>query len=298
MAIDDLATQFAEQLLAAAVLRLLPTPERLKQLEDGWARAVSTHPELKVNPEHVVREVASRLIASSEAQEAPDLSALRFEDLYLIAACGDGHPRAHALLEQKVRAVADLVLRRKLQDDELEDTVQAALAMLLLNPAKLASYSGEAPLDSWLRVVVVRVALTLQRRTPRAEALEERLAQAAPQERVDPDLALLRDQYRGALAQALTGALSELDQRTRSVMRLHLVDGVQLEDIARMYSVHRSSVSRWLALGREHLQQQTRRLLQERLRLGPVSLVSLIHLMRADDELHLRSMLGDASTDD
>ncbi|WP_395812894.1 sigma factor-like helix-turn-helix DNA-binding protein [Archangium minus] len=60
------------------------------------------------------------------------------------------------------------------------------------------------------------------------------------------------------LTQVLAEALAALPSRERTVLRLHLVEGLSLERIGTVYRTHKSTVSRWLARAREEVLAGTR----------------------------------------
>src|SRR5437667_270564 len=65
------------------------------------------------------------------------------------------------------------------------------------------------------------------------------------------------EDFRGALA----ASFRQLAPRERALLRLHFVNGLNIEAIGTAYGVHRATVARWLVAIRRDLLDQTRELL-------------------------------------
>ena len=65
------------------------------------------------------------------------------------------------------------------------------------------------------------------------------------------DVAALAAERRERLRTVLTAAIEALPARARLLVRLHHLEGVTLDALARMHAVHRATVARWLAGARE-----------------------------------------------
>ena len=162
-------------------------------------------------------------------------------------------------------------------------------------PPRVAEYQGGGPLVAWLRAAAVRTALNLQRAEGRRARVEEDaeagpLAEATGAE-ADVELGYLRRHHREDFQAALTEALAALPARERTVLRLHVVEGLSLERIGAMYRTHKSTVSRWVARAREEVLEGTRQRLAERLRLSSGELHSLMRVVRGELDLSLPSLL-------
>jgi RNA polymerase sigma-70 factor (ECF subfamily) len=95
-----------------------------------------------------------------------------------------------------------------------------------------------------------------------------------------------------AFEQAFSGALGQLSDRDKALLRLHHIDGVSLEQLGTLYRTHRATVARWLAMARQRLLDGTRALLAERHRLPLAECDSIIREAQSQLELTLRSLLG------
>jgi RNA polymerase sigma-70 factor (ECF subfamily) len=141
-------------------------------------------------------------------------------------------------------------------------------------------------------VVVIRAALDLRRSAkPDAACEEETLADvAAPGD--DVELSLIKAHYRKEFKEAFAVALETLSSRERSVLRLHLLDGLNIEQIGALYKAHRATVARWIAGSRKKLDSATREALAVKLKLGEQELASLVGLVQSQLEVSLSRLLA------
>lgn len=241
------------------------------------ARARAAWPGVELSPEAFVGYLGRRLPPG----EAPErsLRAVHAEDLYLAAACVEGEAGARAALEAHYLPRMRAAARRVLQDADAAEVVQRVRTRLVWGEAGgapgLAAYQGRGPLAAWLRAAVVRAALNTRRAGARQERAEqEAIASATLGPAADwvPPSERHAEDFRAALAEALEA----LPARERTLLRLHLVEGLSLERLGTVYRAHKSTVSRWLAQAREEVREGTRVRLAERLRLSPSEVHSLV----------------------
>jgi RNA polymerase sigma-70 factor (ECF subfamily) len=85
-----------------------------------------------------------------------------------------------------------------------------------------------------------------RRRGEREPLLEE----AAMEAIADADHASHQDvdkpRYREAFAVAFRRALTQLSARDRNLLRLNLIDQLSVDELGKLYSVHRATAARWL----------------------------------------------------
>jgi RNA polymerase sigma-70 factor (ECF subfamily) len=198
------------------------------------------------------------------------LPELAVEDLYLAFACACGVAPALEAFTRTVLGEVDAHVAHVDGSAAFKDDVRAVLAAKLLVAAPgatpaIADYAGRAPLSAWVRIAAIRAALNL-RRGKAGEALRaaereiDEIADAG-----DVELDAIRRRYRPAFEAAIAQALSTLPVRDRTLLRLRLVEGVEVDAIATMYRVHRTTVTRWLADSRATLFDETRRILTSEL---------------------------------
>ncbi|QRK10968.1 sigma-70 family RNA polymerase sigma factor [Archangium violaceum] len=271
----------------------------LPSLEAELARmldsARAAWPRVRLDEAVFLRHLAERLPPSSEPERA--LRALPAADLFLACACVRGDAAAHAALEAHfLPKVAAAVARVYPGADAASEVCQVLREKLLTpesgRPPRMADYQGQGPLAAWLRAAAVRTALNLRRSSQRqARAEEEALADASVPVG-HPELELLRQRHRADFQAALAEALAALSSRERTVLRLHLVEGLSLERIGAVYRTHKSTVSRWLARAREEVLAGTRSRLAERLHLSDGELHSLLRDVPGQLDQSLSSLLA------
>ncbi len=258
----------------------------LAQAEHEWGP-------LGLSQDDFVRYLGERLPA--ERSIAEGLATLHGPDLYLACACAFGSRPALALFERHFIPTIDPHLAKVDRSPSFVDEARQRVRERLLvgvdgRPPKIAQYTGQGALRAWLRVSAVRTALTMvRRRKPDAEAsaggLE--LQPAAG----DVELELLRRRHARDLEAAFAGALASLSVDDRNIMRLHYLDGLTIEQIARTYGMSRAGAGRALLRIRAVLLDEAKRLLGERLRLPPTELDSALALLRSHMQVSLRSLL-------
>ncbi|HEV7554644.1 MAG TPA: hypothetical protein VGO00_04260, partial [Kofleriaceae bacterium] len=142
-------------------------------------------------------DVVISAIARSIADGTP-ITGLFAEDLYFAQACAAGMPVAVGELESVLaKQIAANLRGMGLSDIELNEILQDIRVKLLVtgdSAAKIATYSGRAPLRGWLRIVATRAALDRFRRNTPAGTANDDLVEAAAT--VDsPELELFRRKY-------------------------------------------------------------------------------------------------------
>ncbi len=226
------------------------------------------------------------------------LQTLDWGELVLAAGCANGERVALDIIDRELLAGIRGALRSmKLNDTTVDETLQQVREKLLVAKSDaeplICKYAGEGSLRSLVRVVAVRTALMRLRKEKR-EVLDgggesSRLERALGDD--DPELSAIREQYKDELKAAFERAVATLSARQRNVMRLQMVDGVAVDEIARLYDVHRVSVSRWLGDARRHIAATVKADLGSRLGLAQAELQSLIRLVQSQVELSVERVL-------
>jgi RNA polymerase sigma-70 factor (ECF subfamily) len=160
-------------------------------------------------------------------------------------------------------------------------------------PAKLRDYVGRGRLASWLRVVAVRVALDRHRSQRPVAELDDAMAISA-----DPELGYLEARYRQQFQDAFRTALGELEPRERTVLRMHLVDGLAIDRIGVIYDVHRATAARWLSSARDNLYEMTRAHLRAELGLNDDEFASIVRLVRSRLDISVMRLLEESGEPD
>ena len=241
-----------------------------------------------LTPERFVRHLARHLPEGS----LEGLRQLHAADLYLACACSEGERQALLAFEQHILQKVPARLGQ-LPAATVDEVLQVLRQRLLLgrggSPPKIADYSGRGPLLAWVRIIASRVVGELASQEGRQVLFDEPpevLARMLSSE--DPERALLKEDSRPVLAEALRKALAALPERERALLRLHHLHGVTMDKLATMYGESRSGVARRVAQARERLLKLTRAELASRLNLAGTELESLLGLVRSrlDFSLH------------
>lgn len=255
------------------------------------ARGRAAHPEVTVDG-----PLFASHLARCGAVVSNGGAAARAEDLYL--ACGGllGDATAVATLRRAHRPVIVGYLRQidvsAAFVDEVEQRLwDQALVGTSGTPPKLATYSGQGALAGWVGIAAQRIALMMHRH----EAAEERAADgAAAQPDLgfdDPELAFMKEDLRSKFRSAISRAVEALDDRERMVYRLHIVEGLTVEAIGRIYAVNHSTVSRWLGKARDAVVAEAQRLMREEMDLSPAEFDSVAPLLVSRLDLSVSRIL-------
>ena len=185
------------------------------------------------------------------------LDGLHDADLYRVA-LASSDPRRSAR-SSAARPRIDVALRRLRLPGGTADEVKQALRFELLvgdGAPKIADYAGRGELAAWLRVTATRKALKLVRRGAREQTLDDILLDHWPDATPGPERRHLRSTYTAELKRAIGDAFATLDVRQRNLLRQHILDELTIDDLARLYRVHRDL--RALARRRADLGRGTR----------------------------------------
>jgi len=260
------------------------------------ARARRAHPALAVTDEGFARHLG-RAVSTETDEPLTDLDTLELEDLFLACACLAGSAGALDAFEarcgERIRAaLAANVPSPEARGEVAQRLRDAVFVGTLETPPKLALYSGRGPLDRWTAIVAQRLALMMARSESTGRRAHERASLEAAILPQEPEVAFAKEQYRAQFEQAFTDALGILNEKDRLLLRLHLVSGVSVESIGKMYQVSQSTASRWLASAREAVATEVQRLLAERLHLARSEMASLARIVASQIDLSMSRLLA------
>jgi len=257
----------------------------------AFARGRAAHPRLKLT-EDAFRRHYERAVRSE--RQGPE-KGLAVEDLYLACACASGVAGAAAAFEAKYSKILRRAVARVLSNPtERDEVVQSARQALLVGSAntdpKIGTYTGQGPLEHWVAVAAIRLAIS----HGRAESAERRLREKVSYDALggDPELLLVKGEIRQELQAAVKDALGRLDDRARLVLRLWLVSGSTLANIGKAFGVTQQTVSRWLADARDQIFTDVQRALADRLKIGRDELPSLARLLSSQLDISISRLLG------
>jgi RNA polymerase sigma-70 factor (ECF subfamily) len=217
--------------------------------------------------------------------------AIAVEDLYLAQACATGQRAAiEAFAQLCDPALASALRQMGLSADSVDEISQDVRTKLLVGPTpRIATYSGRASLKSWTRTVATRAAVDRLRK--HVTTSDDELLDRVPDPARTPELEHFHEIYRGEFKDAFEEALATLDVRERNLLRHHFVDGLTTEEIGALYSVHKTTAFRWLEAARTALSKRVRTGFQQRLKVLPAELDSILTLLQSQIDLSLSRVL-------
>lgn len=240
------------------------------------------------------RQIVARLQIRVQDDPQMQLDELHDKDLYLAFALADGNEAALRVFEVELVPQIDVALRRLRLAGGTADEVKQSLRFELLadERKRIADYAGRGELAAWLRVSATRKALKLIRKVDREETLDEILLDHWPNATPGPEKKHIRTQYTGELKKAIREAFAALEVRQRNLLRQHILDELTIDDLARLYRVHRATCARWLADARADLGKHTRKKLVSALGIQQKDeMDSMLRFLDSDIELSISRIL-------
>jgi RNA polymerase sigma-70 factor (ECF subfamily) len=267
---------------------------RLQAIVDRAARA---WPDLAVDPARLVASIAR---AAGENIEA-GLTELYVEDLALAVACADGLPNALAHCDRLCGGAITAAVARVDRSPDLRDEVRQILWQRIFvgtagKAPRIHSYAGRGPLAGWVAVAAQRVALDLTRSAARTTGLDPGADELLPANQ-HPEIDYLRTRYKAEFEAAVREALAGLPDRDRLLLKLTIVSGLSHEQLANIYSVNQSTISRWIARAREQVLEATEREVCSKLGMPPGEFRSLAGLLVSRLDLSISRVLDTPDTD-
>jgi RNA polymerase sigma-70 factor (ECF subfamily) len=291
---------FFDQLAAAApgAARALGEPEAVeRRFADLADAAAAAWPGVIVAREALARAVVEKLAGADPPPLGPDL----VTELHLALACAAGDAAAIAAFERRYLDGVPQALAHMRLPAATVDSVRAIVCDKLLlrdgeRPPRLLDYAGRGRLRGLVQVSAVRAALDVVRAGARERLAPDSDLAALPSPEVDPELQLMKEQYRAAFAEAFAEAVRALAPRDRNLLRLHFLGGVTLEQLAAMYGVHRATVVRWLATVRKDLLGDTRKRMRARTAVSADELDSVMRLIESRLDVSVQRLLSSLET--
>jgi len=197
-------------------------------------------------------EVVNKYAPGSSPAQARDFCrSLRSEDLVLARACATGNERAWETFIVRFREkLYDTGLQIAREDSaarELADSMYADLYGALNREgkrvSKLASYTGRGSLEGWLRTVMAQEHINRYRKQKRLVSLEEESEDGNQFPTPEKEQPIPVD---SRVVTATDDVLAGLTPEDGFVLAAYYLDGRTLAEIARMLSVHESTISRKL----------------------------------------------------
>jgi len=240
-----------------------------------------------------VRCSSAALLDHAAALGVSDAQLSNFgQDLLLAYACAEQDPAALKVFDAQylTRAIPSLS-RVDSAPHFLDEATQQLRERLLAPPnPRIRGYAATGPLLSWVRVAAVRVGLDLKQRESKHS--HEMLADCLLQEF---DIAPTEtSRYREALEGSIRKVFQQLEARERNLIRLHYIDGLSVERLGAMYSVHRATAARWIVAVRDRIFEDVAQDLRATLNLSPSEFQSVLGLVRSYLDASLSGLFGSA----
>jgi RNA polymerase sigma-70 factor len=219
---------------------------------------------------------AARFERARLATQIAGLDGDHRDDVVLAWAVAAGIAPAIADVDALVASAVQHVRARNLAGNALDDIAQLARVRLLTGDG-ITSYQGRGSLAAFVRTIVMRLAIDHVRATREQPA--DDVASLLDHVATNPELAHMRDRYAADLADALRTAWSALAAHERFVLELELHQHLSIEQIARVYGVHRTNATRRIASARAALVSGVRAALREKLQIADATLDSILRLL-------------------
>lgn len=279
----------------------VPQDEAEGLLERAWKSGGGPWPEVVLPADRFVVTLAEGLSSEDEGVALAQVLEKRdLPGLYLACACLNKVPAAVEALERHYLVKLPILLGAiKLPGGMLDDVCQQVRMHLLVGTAKsgprLVKYTGEGRLLNWIRVNALRIALrqgTAARETPQGDVIEElaHLQARTP----DVELDLIKRRYRPEFNQAARAAITALPAEEQDLLRFRYMDRLTTTEIALIFGVDQSTISRRLKGLLQKLGDETKRRLQERLGLSVKEFESLLADIESQLSLSLSQILHPA----
>lgn len=190
------------------------------------------------------------------------------EELELVRRCADGDEAAWDELLRRYGAFLDWIIRRALTSargrlpgpDEVADVRNEVVAWLVAGEGRvLRTYRGESKLTSWLGVLVGRRARRIASRGASLDHKTVSLDALTPE--ATSHLAVSRGEEseaaaRGRALEALAGAIEELSQRDRALLKGAFYDRRSYVELAQELGVREDSVGQLLFRAKKRLKER------------------------------------------
>lgn len=281
-----------------------PPRELSKALEGVLYRARVQETSFEIEPAAFARYVGER--ARGVEDLTVHLGGLHAGDLWLACGCAEGMRRALVRFQNRFGPDIDMAISRSNNAKiAAEDFRQHLMTKLFVAsdgaPPRIAEYNGMGPLRGWIRITIVRQVIDLVRRSRRRDLghqVDETEMLGLRAVESDPELAYVRSTYQAELREALKEGFASLTPRERNLLRLHLIHRLGIDDVARIYDVHRATAHRWRLRAQENLLTATRAALHSRLGTNTKSLREALGAVESDLHITVRRYLSRDTEDE
>jgi len=225
--------------------------------DQAYSAGYALHGDLQLDREafhsHIQRIIAKHLGLDALPDAALMLcNRLHTDDLYLALACAQQNARAWEVFFSAYRAYIRGMARSALPAEAAAMDLADSLPGHLFLPdragqSRVASYDGQTSLATWLRVIIIHLAINHQARKANGhEPLESVLGMADELSLQRIETALRASSFEPLIQAAIQTAGQGLSQRERLIMLWRYEDGLSGQEIAQLLEVHPSTITREL----------------------------------------------------
>lgn len=251
--------------------------------------ARAAHPGTKADVEAFVQRLG--VLAGGDPER---LGSLARADLWLAHATAAGCPRALAAFERQVFGPRVAAVARRYPDDPtLDDEAQNLRLQLVaeIDPL-LLSYRGQGTLAGWISVALSRAVVKARRRRGREVGNDLEVLGHLLEDQLDLPSVAERAEAKAILTAALRESVDELEPQRRLILKLHVCDGLVIDDLAQLLGVHRATASRRLERARRSLAELVRARIKGGRGLNSNQVDSLLRLVRSSFQSLVQSFLA------
>ncbi len=264
-------------------------------LDEVYRRGRAAEPRVSLEQSTWARAAAPWLRLARDAKRT-HVSPARVDEVFLAVAAVGGDATATTRIEMRSSAVVRAALTASgTAAQDHDDIMQQALARLFVappaEPARVLRYVGHGDLVGLIKVTAIRLALNAARGTDDVQADE---AMHAVADGLDVELAAIERRYRAEFKHAFEAAIAALSAEDRNLLRLHIVDGLSIDHLARLLQIHRSTAARRTAKVRGLVAGHVRDSLVAQLGDG-AAVQSVLRLVRSRLDLSLSRVLAPPS---
>ena len=265
-----------------------------QRLAIGLTQARLAWPNLSIADAPFLAFLGERLEPAATLNDA--LQKVELSDLYLACGCARGDRVAFALFDEHVLDRLHRTLARLDLDDARVADVQQTVRMQLFvsdgtSAPKIAQYSGRAALSSWVHVVAMRVALRAKSGDARHGSGQDELLGELPTPGDAPEVSYLKQRYQEPFRDAFRAALKALPARERTLLRQSFIDGLSIDELGRLYGVHRATAGRWVAQARRTLLSTTREEMMALIGVSEPECDGIMRLVKSRLDVTLRGLM-------
>jgi RNA polymerase sigma-70 factor len=246
----------------------------------AYAGAYDCHGDLGLNLEefatHLNSIIEKRMWALHQPASAPEfINSLHINDLYLTLSCARGGEVAWSRFISLYNEFIYRTCRHACPSIDAAKERAGGLPGKLFLPgetgrSRIASYEGLCSLAAWLVVVIRR--LTEKDRKLKSNNLEsiDRISDLVDEASIFKiEAAMWAGRYGALLRDSVESAIGLLTDRERTIVSLRYEQHLQVSQVARLFGVRPSSITKQLDRTRHKLRKEVASILATRYGLGP-----------------------------